>query len=159
MGGAVIPAKINENDFKSISQEMYNESLFNKLRGADGLIDQQVLREFEKTCFDAFLTHYWGFDELQRDNHKRVQRFNQGLKKRNFRVWFDEESLKGNIQKQMSDGIDCSAVVLVFITQRYMDKVEGKGAKGELDNCMYEFSYAAQTKGRKMMIPVVMEPR
>ena len=35
----------------------------------------------------------------------------------------------GDIQKKMIDGIDNSAVSIVFITMRYMDKVAGKGEK------------------------------
>ena len=46
-------------------------------------------------------------------------------------------------------------MVVVLITQRYRDKVNG-GNGG--DNCHLEFTHAALTKTKKFMVPVVMEP-
>ena len=43
--------------------------------------------------------------------------------------------MQGNINKQMTSGIDNSAVVVVFITSRYIAKVNGDGPNGEDDNC------------------------
>jgi hypothetical protein len=56
----------------------------------------------------------------------------------------------------MVNGIDNTAVVIVFVTQRYMTKVNGTDAN---DNCRKEFNYAIQTKSSTKMIPVLMEPR
>ena len=57
--------------------------------------------------------------------------------------------------KQMCDGIDASALVIVFITRRYVDKVAGDNAA---DNCQKEFNYAELQKTNNKMIAAVMEP-
>ena len=49
--------------------------------------------------------------------------------------WLDEEQMKGNINAQMTKGIDGSAAVVVFVTARYVTKVAGEGTAGEDDNC------------------------
>ena len=56
--------------------------------------------------------------------------------------------------KQMTGGIENSAVIVVFITQRYIDKVDSDNPN---DNCQVEFLYARNHK-RKTMISVPMEP-
>jgi WD40 repeat protein len=64
--------------------------------------------------------------------------------------------MTGDVVDQMVSGINSSSVIIVFITQRYMNKVNGLDAN---DNCRKEFKYAAQKKSSTKMIPVVMEPR
>jgi hypothetical protein len=49
--------------------------------------------------------------------------------------------------------------VVVFITERYIDKVGGKGDNGEMDNCRFEFNHIAGSKPPSRIITVVMEPR
>eukprot|EP00551_Chaetoceros_affinis_P006372 CAMPEP_0203683248 /NCGR_PEP_ID=MMETSP0090-20130426/47422_1 /ASSEMBLY_ACC=CAM_ASM_001088 /TAXON_ID=426623 /ORGANISM="Chaetoceros affinis, Strain CCMP159" /LENGTH=288 /DNA_ID=CAMNT_0050552383 /DNA_START=680 /DNA_END=1547 /DNA_ORIENTATION=- len=106
--------------------------------------------------FDAFLTHNWGRDSMDRDNHQRVIRFKNELQKQPGigNLWLDEERMTGNIMEQMSNGIDQSKLVIVFITQSYINKVAGRGPKGKKDNCYLEFTYAAM---KKDLIAVVME--
>jgi len=91
-------------------------------------------------------------DELNRDNHGRVGIVNKLLKAQGFQTWFDEDKMVGHIDDKMSEGIDGSDIILVFITKVYMEKLNIKGH----DNCKGEFTYA-NTKGKKM-IPIVMEP-
>ena len=67
--------------------------------------------------------------------------------------------MTGNINKQMSLGIDNSHAAIVFVTQRYIAKVDGEGERGDDDNCKYEFEYTLARKGVRAMIAVVMEPR
>jgi len=57
----------------------------------------------------------------------------------------------------MTDGIDCSEKVAVFITERYIDKVAQK--YGLEDTCRQEYDYSVKTKGAKYIIPIVMEPQ
>ena len=38
---------------------------------------------------------------------------------------------------QMADGIDDSACVVAFITERYLSKAGGKGPNGANDNCEF----------------------
>ena len=92
---------------------------------------------------DVFLTHDWGEDELKRNNHDRVSKINSALKLRGFETWFDDDRMIGRIDQQMVDGIDNTSVILVFITKRYMEKINGTNPK---DNCQKEFTYAENTK-------------
>lgn len=64
------------------------------------------------------------------------------------KVWFDDkEMMTGeDIHQQMSNGIDASRVILVFVTKSYIKKVSGNGPSGNSDNCLYEFRYATQAK-------------
>ena len=64
--------------------------------------------------------------------------------------------MQGNVIEKMCEGIDDSYVIVVFVTQRYIDKVGGK--YGSQDNCKKEFEYAERTKGADKFIPVIMEP-
>jgi hypothetical protein len=106
--------------------------------------------------YHVFLTHDWG-KELGHDNHARVRRINEELQKRGFSTWFDNDRMQGNIMEQMSQGIDQSALVLVFVTRRYVEKVAGSDAT---DNCKLEFEYSHRRKGvQQLMLPVVMEER
>eukprot|EP00899_Mesostigma_viride_P015200 jgi/Mesvir1/23681/Mv18637-RA.1 len=104
-------------------------------------------------AYHLFLTHDWGSDTHGRDNHKRVALINQALKKQGFTTWFDEERMVGHIRQQMCAGIDGSRAVLVFVTARYMGKVNSD----EDDNCEAEFGYALKQKKSKFMVPIVME--
>ena len=68
--------------------------------------------------FDCFLTHDWGVDELGRDNHARVSDVYVRLKSAGFRPWFDEEFMRGDVNKTMMDALANSACVIVFVTHR-----------------------------------------
>ena len=109
-------------------------------------------------AFSAFLTHDWGTDEKGRDNHSRVAAVHAALSAAGLRCWFDEEQMQGDINKQMTKGIDNSAVVVAFITSRYVTKVNGEGPNAEDDNCKFEFDYALLRKGVANMVACVMEP-
>eukprot|EP00959_Pyramimonas_sp_CCMP1952_P205617 4299934-Pyramimonas_sp.AAC.1 len=63
--------------------------------------------------------------------------------------------MKGNVQKQMQQGIDDSASVIVFITQQYIAKVN---SDNPTDNCLLEFNYAALRKRNRPLIPVLLDP-
>jgi len=107
--------------------------------------------------FDLFLSHNWGKDSLGRDNHNRVAKLNDALKKAHVITWFDAEQLGGHIGQAMTDGIDSCEQVAVFVTRRYIDKVATK--YGLEDNCRLEFDYSARRRGISNLIPIVMEPK
>ena len=65
--------------------------------------------------------------------------------------------MRGDIVHAMSNNIDRSRVVLVFITRNYINKCAGLGERGQNDNCKFEFDYAVRRKGVEGMVPVVME--
>eukprot|EP00299_Pterocystis_sp_00344_P008628 c3349_g1_i1.p1 GENE.c3349_g1_i1~~c3349_g1_i1.p1 ORF type:complete len:182 (+),score=45.31 c3349_g1_i1:56-601(+) len=87
--------------------------------------------------YHAFFTHDWGTDELGRSNHDRVVEIAKQCTVFGLRIWIDDE-MTGNIRRQMQRGIDESVVVVVFITQRYINKVENGEGK---DNCELELDY------------------
>jgi hypothetical protein len=105
---------------------------------------------------DVFLTHEWEIDELDRKNHDRVAMIDKALKSMGIVTWFDSEKMTHELIDQASSRIDNAAVVIVFVTQRYMQKVNGSDAN---DHCRMEFNYAIQEKTSAKMIPVVMEPQ
>jgi hypothetical protein len=70
---------------------------------------------------------------------------------------FDAEQMEGNIVDQMVAGIEDSAVVVCFVTERYMKKVAQ--VENPNDNCKLEFMYALKRKTVKGIVPVVMETR
>ena len=102
----------------------------------------------------VFLSHNWGKDDSGRDNHYRVSLINKELKKIGYQTWFDADRMTGDIVKQMSQGIEQTKGVLVFITRRYLEKVTGEDSS---DNCKLEFEYATRNKTSSKMIAVIME--
>lgn len=101
--------------------------------------------------YEAFLSHDWGVDG---GNHVAVTHVAAQLAKTGMKNWFDDERMHGNIVAQMTSGIDKSNIFVIFITQRYMDKVNGHD---ERDNCKIEFQYAFNRLGPQKMVAVVME--
>jgi hypothetical protein len=149
----------DQETFKKFAPEHYSRSLFHELSSGKSRIPKESLQQFVKDATDVFLTHDWGHDELNRDNHARVVKLNRLLKEKGLRTWFDEDRLHGNINEQILKGLVFSSFVVVFITERYMTKVNGNGKDGLLDNCRFEFNDIVKTKPSDRIIPVVMEPR
>eukprot|EP00051_Salpingoeca_urceolata_P001423 m.40845 g.40845 ORF g.40845 m.40845 type:complete len:293 (+) comp11411_c0_seq1:128-1006(+) len=113
---------------------------------------------------DVFLSHSWELDELSRDNHARVAMISAELQRRGLTTWLDEDKMHGDIDLRMSEGIENAQAVLVFVTQRYIDKVAGTASElnptpNPQDNCKREFMHAVRRKTVEKLIPVVMEPR
>ena len=102
-----------------------------------------------------FLLHNWEIDELGRNNHRRVSIINKELKRIGYKTWFNEERIRGDIDDRIAEGIEQTKCVIVFITQKYYEKVSGKTAN---DNCKLEFSHAKRMRISDKMITVVMEP-
>jgi len=107
--------------------------------------------EEQEMKYDVFLTHDWGYNNV---NHDRVAQVNRMLVERGYTTWFDDEQMTGNVAEQMTTGIDQSEMILVFITARYVDKVAGPNNN---DNCKLEFNYAKARKSASRMVAVVME--
>ena len=112
------------------------------------------------------------FAEDGSSNHDRVVSIANELKSQGLRVWIDETMMTGNIVDQMIDGIERSATVVVFVTQRYQTKVSCPpptnsahvislqvGGRDMTDNCRREFDYAVLRKSVAKMVTVVMENR
>jgi hypothetical protein len=102
-------------------------------------------------CTDVFLSHDWGEGST---NHKKVKIVNEALQKKGLITWFDEEKMKGNLIKRMTEGIEKTKCVLVFVTENYRNKVNGSE---ERDNCYLEFSHSRVQRGPQKMISIAME--
>jgi len=107
--------------------------------------------------FDAYLSHNWGIDCDARNNHERVNKINEALKKIGIRTRFYEDQFDENGIDMAKEEIDRSMVMIVFVSEKYIANVTGKGDHGEDDQCKQEFEYALKQKGALNMIPVVME--
>lgn len=70
------------------------------------------------------LSHAWGPDSLGRDNHDRVEAVAQALRDQGVSVWLDSVEMTGNILDSMARAIESSICVVVFVTAKYIDKVE-----------------------------------
>ncbi|GBG16135.1 Hypothetical Protein FCC1311_116102, partial [Hondaea fermentalgiana] len=101
--------------------------------------------------YDAFLTHDWGEDGA---NHEVVSSVNARLRRADKVTWFDEDRLSGDIVLQITQGIENSRKVVVFITERYMGKLQAGGN----DFCKDEFMTAVRIHTPAKMIAVVLEP-
>lgn len=144
---------MSKDQFLEIIGEEYGEKVYEQLKDENGNVSKEkLLAVYKKT--DVFLSHDWGTDEHGRSNHDRVTRINKGLKSRGLVTWFDSDRMEGDLVKAMCDGIDHASIIIVFVTKRYMDKVNGDNGN---DNCQREFKYAVSRKSNKLMVPVVME--
>ena len=109
----------------------------------------------EEKAYDAFLTHDWGDDENGRDNHERVGKINELLKEKGVVTWFDNDRLRGHdMVNKIVLGIQRSKKFVVFLTKRYVDKVNGDNTE---DFCKREFLYGAKHKKVERIVIVVME--
>lgn len=81
-------------------------------------------------------------------NHTKVSRVVDCLRARGIDVWFDDTHMRGNIMSAMCNGIDSSDVILVFVTNNYIHKVE---CGEQSDNVRREFMYAADKYPGKLL--------
>ena len=102
--------------------------------------------------FSAFLTHDWGTKSDGHANHKRVAEVHRLLTEKGYDCWFDAEAMKDNINLAIRAGIDDSECAIIFITQRYLDKINSENPS---DNCFKEFRYIFLRK--KQYILVLMD--
>jgi len=105
--------------------------------------------------FDAFLSYAWGKEQA---THYKVLNIGERLRKQDVRVWLDADQMIGDTSSAMANGIDHSRSMVVFITEEYVNKVNGKGAKGSAENCLAEFTYGG-SNGLDYLIPVVLEKK
>jgi hypothetical protein len=156
--GASFESGFDKSAFAEAVGPFYTSALFRKLSVNDK-VPLNTLLQYANDCNDIFLTHDWGLDEDGRNNHARVSLINTALKARGLKTWFDEDRMEGKLKQKMLDGIDSSAVVITFVTDRYMAKIAGKGDAGDKDNCMFEYEHATRTKGAGKIVVIVNEKR
>jgi hypothetical protein len=125
--------------------------------GGDGgaVVDHGPPRDSIRSAYeyDVFISHSSDRDDEGRDNHARAKRLNEGLQKLKVKTWFDDDQMQGNVLQRRAEGIERSAVVLICVTRKYMEKVAQDGS----NNCKYEFEYATKKRTPLWMLSVVME--
>ncbi len=106
---------------------------------------------------DIFISHAWGNDSLNRDNHKRCKILADTLIKNGYTVWFDSYDLFGNIDSTIMKGINNCKVVIICLTKKYCDKINN-AVINQLpnDNCYKEWNYSLFKQ--KIIVPIIMEP-
>lgn len=104
-----------------------------------------------------FFSHAWTKDKLGRNTHYRVLELYNNLKNIGWNIWIDENEIKSNIDADITQGINSSDVIIVFLTDGYIKKVnENANNPYSRDNCLKEWTYMNFCK--KFIIPIVFEP-
>ena len=107
---------------------------------------------------DIFLSHAWGTDDNNRNNHSRVKNLSKLLQKKGYSVWLDENDLLGNIDNSIIKGITNSQVVLVCLTEKYCNKINNSVYDNSPnDNCYKEWNFCLFKQ--KKIIPIIMEKK
>ena len=110
------------------------------------------------TYKDIFLSHAWGTDDNNRNNHTRVKKLSIQLQNKGYSVWLDENDLLGNIDNSIIKGITNSTVVLVCLTEKYCNKINNSVYHtSPNDNCYKEWNFCLFKQ--KKIIPVIMEKK
>lgn len=110
------------------------------------------------TYKDIFLSHAWGTDDENRNNHQRVKLLSKLLLNKGYSVWFDENDIIGNIDNSIIKGISNAQVVLVCLTEKYCDKINNSVYhNAPNDNCYKEWNFCLFKQ--KKIIPVIMEKK
>jgi hypothetical protein len=120
MGAAAssLPDRLTRDQLIEAAGPIYGPALYDGLKDDDGAVSKEAFFTICKKT-DVFLTHDWGTDEENRNNHERVSKINEALKIKGLVTWFDSDRMEGNIVKMMCDGIDNAQLILTFISQRY----------------------------------------
>ena len=103
-----------------------------------------------------FISHAWGNDEFNRDNHKRCIKLSDLLQKNGYTTWIDNNEMFGNIDSSIMKGINNCSVVLICLTEKYCNKINNAvNNQSPNDNCYKEWNYSLFKK--KSIIPIIME--
>ena len=106
---------------------------------------------------DIFISHAWGKDSLDRDNHIRCKKLANKLIDSGYKVWLDDYDMYGNIDSSIIKGINNSKIILLCLTQNYCNKINNAvHMQCPNDNCFKEWNYSLFKK--KTIIPIIMEP-
>ena len=112
----------------------------------------RIVRKTKAKNFECFLAHDWGTKESGFFTHNKVLSISRLLKQRGVSVWVDENQLRGNIVNGICEGIESSRKVVVFLTNRYMTRLESPD-----NNCTMELKFAVREKKLKNVIAVVLD--
>ena len=104
-----------------------------------------------------FLSHNWGKNILGEDNHEKVKTINNMLTNLfGWSTWFDEIDMGWNLDGSMYKGICECDIALVFLTQKYITKIENNCLDfTNRDNCAKEWNLINMKQ--KPIIPIALE--
>jgi hypothetical protein len=103
----------------------------------------------------AFLTHAWGSQSDNYENHRLVGKIYGELKTRyNMKMWFDQDYIQGSIVDEIVHGLTHTKCMIVFLTKQYQSKISD-GKEGKM--CKLEFDRGLMRFGHDRLIPVIME--
>jgi hypothetical protein len=109
-----------------------SETVFNMTSIVNPLLRAVTPLKLPEGKYHVFLTHDWGEEG---ENHLRVSRINDILQsKYGLTTWFDQDRMDGDVRITMTEGIENSLAMVVFITERYQRKVV-EGGSDSRDNC------------------------
>ena len=107
---------------------------------------------------DIFLSHAWGKNNLNIENHERCKELCNKLISNGYSVWFDDYEMIGNIDRNIMKGINSCKVVLICLTEKYVNKINNAVILNRPnDNCYKEWNYALFKN--KILIPIIMEEK
>ena len=105
---------------------------------------------------EIFISHSWGLDSENRDNHKRVMQLFNLLKNLGYSVWIDENEINGNIDNCIINGINNCNIVLICLSEKYIEKINNSIINETVkDNCYKEWNYTLFKN--KKIIPIIMD--
>lgn len=105
-----------------------------------------------------FISHSWGLDSHNRDNHQRCIELYKKLQNKNYSVWIDDKEIYGNIDSSIMKGINNCKVVLICLTENYCKKINNAVINNlPNDNCYKEWNYSLFKQ--KIIIPVIMDSK
>ena len=90
---------------------------------------------------------------MEHTYHFRVPLIIKEFQDIGYQTWFDGSRMKGDRFQQMAQGIQNTQSVIVFITQKYIDKVKGENVG---DECKRKLNYTAARKTSSNMARVLM---
>ena len=107
-------------------------------------------------CKDIFISHAWGIDSNNRDNHIRCKLIADLLINKGYSVWFDTYDMCGNIDSCIMNGINNCSIFIICITEKYFAKINTAINTFKVnDNCFKEWNYAMFKQ--KTIIPIIMD--
>tara|TARA_B100000035_G_scaffold305590_1_gene306597 strand:+ start:1063 stop:1854 length:792 start_codon:yes stop_codon:yes gene_type:complete len=107
---------------------------------------------------DIFISHAWGINEEGKNNHESCKKICNKLISNGYSVWFDDYEMVGNIDKNIIKGINGCKVVIICLTEKYINKINDAIILNKPnDNCFKEWNYTLFKN--KIIIPIIMEEK
>lgn len=103
-----------------------------------------------------FISHAWGNDSNNRDNHLRSKIIADKLILKGYTVWFDAYDIFGNIDSAIMNGINNADIILICLSEKYFEKINNAVNTNKVnDNCYKEWNFSMFKQ--KKIIPIIMD--